>query len=247
MFIVTDGIVLKRVKVSDYDKILTVYTRKAGKMSIAVKGSQNPKSKMAAGAHPFVHGEFSIRKSGRMSSASSIDVKDAFYHLREDLDKLTIASYFLELVHIVTVENVINNELFDLLLVFLDQMEKSDNHPTQRLLKVAFELKLMTIIGIRPELEHCVNCGKATTDPKFSVADGGVICEACYEFYPDDYKIGHTLQRLMQYLIVAPVEKILTIEVDAVLIKKVDFINDNFLKYHLERKGFKALTHYDEL
>jgi len=245
MYIVTDGIVLKRVKVSDYDKILTIYTRKSGKLSAAVKGSQNPKSKMASGAHPFVYGEFSISKSGRLSNVTSIDVKNAFYHLREDLDKLTIASYFLEVAHIVTVENVINNRLFDLLLEFLGILETSDSLIVQHVIKVSFELKLLDLIGLRPELHHCVNCGNETDNPKFSVADGGVICEDCYHLYPDNYKIGHVIPKLMNFIMFTPLETILKTDIDEVLIKKIDYMLSEFLLYHLERKGFKTLKHFN--
>lgn len=244
MFIVTEGIVLKRVKVSDYDKILTVYTRKAGKMSIAVKGSQNPKSKLSSGAHPFVYGEFSISKGGRMSSASSIDVKNAFYHLREDLDQLTVASYFLELIHIVTVENIINNSLFNLLLDFLTVTEQTKDINTLHLLKITFELKLLSLIGLSPELEHCVNCGTVVEHPKFSVAEGGVICKNCFNQYPDDYKIGEVIQQLMLFLRHQDMDKILDITIDDVLVKKIDFVLNEFLRFHLERKGFKSLRHF---
>lgn len=247
MYLVTEGIVLKRVKVSDYDKILTIFTRKAGKMSAAVKGSQNPKSKLAAGAHPFVYGEFSISKGGRLSNVTSIDVKNAFYHLREDLDKLMIASYFLELVHIVTVENVINNHLFDLLLVFLEKMESSNDHDEQHLLKIAFEIKLLGVIGLMPELKHCVNCGNETEDPKFSVEDGGVICESCYHLYPDNYKIGHVIPKLMMFVSQVDIHQILKTDIDSVLVKKIDYIMNEFLLYHLERKGFRTLKHFNEI
>lgn len=247
MYIVTDGIVLKRVKVSDYDKILTVFTKKAGKMSGVVKGSQNPKSKLAAGAHPFVFGEFSISQSGRLSNITSIDVKNAFYHLREDLDKLTIASYFLELTSIVTVENVINNRLFDLLYLYLDAIEKSESLEEEYLIKVGFELNLLDVIGIKPEIEHCINCGNLVENPKFSVEDGGVVCKNCYHLYENDYKIGHVIPKLMFFILTHPIEDILKTDIDHVLVKKIDYLLNEFLLFHLERKGFKTLKHFNEI
>lgn len=242
MYIVTEAIVLKRVKVSDYDKILTLFTKKAGKMSVSVKGSQNPKSKMASGAHPFVYGEFSINKGGRMSSVTSIDVRESFYKLREDLDKLTIASYFLELANIVIVENVVNNRLFNILLTFLGAMEKASSVEEYHLLKVVFELKLLHTIGLRPEMHSCVNCGNTNIDnPKFSVDDGGVICEDCFNLYPDAYKIGHIIPKLIPFLLDHSLEQIIETDIDNILIKKIEFIINQFLLYHLERKGFKSL------
>lgn len=247
MYIVTEGIVLKRVKVSDYDKILTVFTRKAGKMSGAVKGSQNPKSKLAAGAHPFVFGEFTLSKSGRLSNITSIDVKNAFYHLREDLDKLMIASYFLEVVHIVTAENVINNRLFDVLYTFLEKLEGTNELNQQLLLKISFELKLLSAIGLTPELQYCVNCGETVLEPKFSIGDGGVVCKQCHHLYPDDYKLGHVIPKLLLFILHQDVNEILETDIDVVLIKKIDFLLNQFLLHHLERKGFKTLKHFNQI
>ncbi len=246
MFIVTDGIVLRRVKVSDYDKILTVLTKKAGKISVAVKGSQNPKSKLASGSHPFVYGEFSIRKSGRMSSVNSVDVYNSFYKLREDLDKLTIASYFLELVNLVSVENVVNNRVFDLLIHHLDCIEQSKSLDDFHLIKVSFELKLLSFVGLRPELHACVNCGNTEFEsPKFSAVDGGIICENCFNEYADAIKIGHVIPKLLPFLLEQNLEDILSTDIDKVLIKKVEYLLNQFLLCHLERKGFKTLKHLE--
>lgn len=245
MYIVTDAIVLKRIKVSDYDKILLLFTRKAGKMSVSVKGSQNPKSKMASGSHPFIYGEFSLNKGGRMSSVTSIDIKESFYKLREDLDKLTIASYFLELVNIVIVENEINNQLFDILLNHLSAIEKSDTLAQSHLIKVAFELKLLYSIGLNPEMHVCVNCGNEQFDnPKFSIEDGGIICENCYSHYESSPKIGHVIPKLIPFLLNNNLHQILSTEIDEILIKKIDYIINQFLLFHLERKGFKSLKHF---
>ncbi len=246
MFIVTDSIVLRRVKVSDYDKILTLLTRKAGKISVSVKGSQNPKSKLASGSHPFVYGEFSLNKSGRMSSVTSVGVYNSFYKLREDLDKLTIASYFLELVNIVSVENIVNNRLFDLLIEFLDCIEKSSSVDEFHVIKVAFEIKLLSCVGLRPELHSCVNCGNTEFEsPKFSSVDGGIICEECFIGYPDALKIGHVIPKLLPFLLETQLHIILETKIDKILIKKVEYILNQFLLCHLERKGFKTLKHLE--
>lgn len=245
MYIVTEGIVLKRVKVSDYDKILTLFTKKNGKISVAVKGSQNPKSKLASGSHPFVYGEFVISKGGRISSMRSVDVIDSFYKLREDLDKLSIASYFLELVNIVVVENIVNNTLFNLLLEFLGHLEKAEKVEEFQLLKVIFELKLLSSVGLRPEMYNCVNCGNENFEnPKFSIADGGVVCENCYNLYPNMFKLGTVIPKLMRFLLEYKLDDILEIDIENVLTKKIDYILNQFLLYHLERKGFKTLKHY---
>lgn len=240
MFYMSEGIVLKRVKVSDYDKILTVFTLKHGKVSGSVRGSQNPKSKLSAGSHPFVYGEFTFQKSGRMSNISSIDIIKSFYKLRENLDALTLASYFLELVASVTVENEPNDSLFYVLIEYLQYTEDNDNIDALLKLKVSFELKLLSNIGLTPELDHCIHCGGTFENPKFSVEDGGLVCENCYHVYPNDYRIGHTLPKLMKFFIQGHLDQIFEVDVNDKLLKKVSFLNDKFFEYYLGKRGIKG-------
>lgn len=244
MFLVSEGVVLKKVRVSDYDKILIVFTLKSGKISGSVRGSQSPKSKLAPGAHPFIYGEFTIQKSGRMSKVTSIDIIRSHYKLRENLEPLALASYFLELINMVTVENERNQRLFYLIVDYLEIVEKTTDEETLLRLKVSFELKLLYCIGLQPELDQCVQCGQAYDNPKFSVEEGGVICEACYPKYPKDPKMGHVLPGLMNFMTESNIAQILEVSIDDVLVKKINYLNNKFLLHHLGRKGFKTMMNF---
>jgi len=54
-----------------------------------------------------------------------------------------------------------------------------------------YELRLLDFTGYRPELFHCVRCGKVIQpeDQFFSAAEGGVICPRCGAQQPDLRKI----------------------------------------------------------
>ncbi len=240
MFTTTEGIVLKRIKVSDYDTILNVFTKKYGKISLSLKGARSVKSKLSAGSQPFVYGEFSINKSGKISKVTTIDIYDSFYDIRTDLDKLSVGCYILELVSLVTNEDV-NIKLFDFIIETLSYLEKTDHI---HLIKIIFELKLLHFIGLKPELTHCVNCGKEVISPKFSVENGGVICSECYELFPNDHKLGKKIPKLMAFIISENYDIILGSNINDVFIKKIDYINNKFLLFHLEKKDFKSLKFF---
>ncbi len=240
MFTVTEGIVLKRIKVSDYDIILNVFTKKYGKISLSIKGARSVKSKLSAGSQPFVYGEFAINKSGKISKTNSIDIYNSFYDIRTDLDKLSVGCYILELISVVTNEDV-NIRLFDFVIETLSYLEKTDNI---HLVKIIFELKLLNLIGLKPELEHCVNCGNQVINPKFSVENGGVICSKCYELFPNDYKLGKKIPKLMAFIISENYDILLSSNINEAFIKKIDYINKKFLLFHLEKKDFKSLKFY---
>jgi len=244
MYVVSEGVVLKRVNVSDYDKILTVFTLNSGKISGSVRGSQSPKSKLSSGTHPFIYGEFTFQKSGRMSKITGIDIIRSHYKLRENLEPLALASYFLELINMVTVENQRNKPLFYLLIDYLEVVEKTTDLIMLERLKASFELKFLYCIGLQPELDHCVQCGQSYDNPKFSVKEGGVICEACYHDFPHEPKMGHVLPNLMNFLIEANIPQILETSMDEILVKKINYLNNLFLLHHLGRRGFKTMMNF---
>lgn len=244
MFIVSEGIVLKIVKISDYDKILTLFTLNAGKVSGAVRGSQNPKSKLAPGTHPFIYGEFTLQKSGRMSKITSIEIIRSHYKLRENLEPLALASYFLELINLVTVENEPNQRLFYLLADYLEVTEKTKDDLKLQRLKASFEMKFLYCIGLQPELDVCVHCGGAYDNPKFSIEEGGVICDQCAVNYPHDHKMGHVLPKLMDFMVEASIDQVMAVTIDDVLIKKINYLTNQFLLHHLGRRGFKTMMNF---
>jgi len=44
-----------------------------------------------------------------------------------------------------------------------------------------FQIRLLGLIGFRPQTDHCAACGKGrlTGDPQFSPLSGGLVCVTC--------------------------------------------------------------------
>lgn len=240
MFFSSDALVLKRTKVSDNDMILTLFTKKAGKMQAIANGARHPKSRFASGAHPFVFGRYNLSTGSNMAKVTSIEVYDSFYHLREDLNRLAYGSWLLELADGITVEGVTNHKLFVALLESIELLIKPEVNPDQ--IKVAYELKAIDSIGIRPELHSCVSCG-VTGDRKwkFSVPEGGLVCEKCAAGYDSLFIIGKTLPKIMQYFLLKDMRIIAKTKIHDSYIEKLDIILNAYLHHHLERHHFKSL------
>lgn len=63
----------------------------------------------------------------------------------------------------------------------LDALETADEESCARLL-VYFFWQWAGLLGLRPELEHCVSCGKAAEGAaRYSAREGGMLCEDCTE------------------------------------------------------------------
>ena len=240
MFFTSEAIVLKRTKLSDNDMILTLFTKKAGKMDAIANGARHPKSRFASGAHPFVLGRYNLSTGGSMAKVTSIDVHESFYHLREDLNKLAYGSWFLELADFVVVEGVTNHQLFYDLVESIHVLLDENVNPDQ--IKVAYEMKLIDSAGMRPILNECINCG-ARGDQRwqFSVPDGGLVCENCTGDFDNLFRMGKTLPKIMMYFLIKDMRIISKTKIHDSYIKRLDIILNAYLRHHLDKNSFKSL------
>ncbi len=246
MYFKTDAVVLKKTKLSDSDLILTLFTRKTGKLSVVAKGARNSKSKISSASHPFVFGEYNLSKSDKWNYLNSVDIIDSFYHLREDLTKLAYASYFLELTNHSIFENTSNVRLFELLVEVLNLMNRGDEN--YKLLKVAYEYKLMSILGYRLNMNYCVSC--STRDIKkfyISPTEGGLVCEECHSKVRDTFYVGKTVPKLLEYIVEKDIRIIYKTKINENYIKRLDQMVRPYIFHFLDRKNFKSLEFLDTI
>lgn len=237
----TDAVVLRKNKISESDVILTLFSRKLGKIRAVAKGGRRPKSKVSPASHIFVLGEFIIVKGKELDKISSVDIHESFYKIREDLFKLAYASYFSELCDSVIVEGVTNNRLFDTFLKTLGLIVNKDEG--FELIKLGFQLKLLDYSGLRPELARCVVCGDGKFEKiRFNIPQGGLICDNCSSMYKSSsIWINSTMLKVMKYILKTDIITVSKIKLNPGIINKLNNIIDEYIQFHLERRTFKSL------
>lgn len=237
----TDAVVLRKNKISESDVILTLFSRKLGKIRAVSKGGRKPKSRLSPASHIFVFGEFVVARGKNLDNISSADIHESFYKIREDLSKLAYASYFAELCDTVIVEGVTNNRLFDTFLKTLSLITEAEEG--FELIKLGFQLKLLDYIGLRPELNKCVSCGGVKfKNIRFDIEQGGLICDNCSDKYRfNSILIDATMVKVMRYIFKTDIITISKIKLNPAIISKLNNIIDRYIRFHLERKTFKSL------
>jgi len=103
---------------------------------------------------------------------------ESYEDLRKDLSGIGIGSYVVELIDAFTYEEGSNIKLYDLILATLESLNNGDN---SAIVIHYYELHLLDLVGFRPELFNCVECGeKIIEQNQFLSGDlGGVICPNC--------------------------------------------------------------------
>ena len=93
----TQGIVLRAVKYRDKDLILTIFTRKYGKVSAIAKGAQGQKSRFLSASQLFSYNNYNLRKQKDMFTLYQADNIKSFYNISMDFESFSYASFIISL------------------------------------------------------------------------------------------------------------------------------------------------------
>jgi len=177
----TDGVVLSRTFVGEKDAIIKILTTEAGLVTASVKGIKNMKSKLGAGCAVFSYSDLLLRPGKSMYTVTQSVQKEGFYGLSSNIERLSFASYFAELISAFSPSEEDAKALLPLLLNALYLL--SNTNKSMALVKCVFELKLLGNLGFLPELFACTACGDVEKLSFFSASAGGTVCRACGAVY----------------------------------------------------------------
>ncbi|MFZ5965906.1 MAG: DNA repair protein RecO [Bacillota bacterium] len=240
MLLKTEGVVLKQNKFGEGDAILTIFSRKMGKIQGVAKGAYRQRGKYSLGAQVFSYGEFVLFKGKELYQISQIDIKQSFYKLRENVDRLAYASYILELTGTVITEGQTNNRLFETLLRCLQELSTMDDN--FQIITKAFELKLLNYSGLKPVLDKCVQCGKEIGESAFfHPEEGGVLCGVCCEEGFAVSRISKTTLNVMNYLLETDFSSLKRLRIKEYILLELEKIMRQYIGTHLERTKFNSL------
>ncbi len=241
MLVKTEGIVLKNMKYKESDGILTVFARKLGKISVMARGARSSKSQHLAGAQPLCYSDFVLYKGKSMYTLNNVDPIHNHYKLREDLDALSIASFFIELVDTVTIEGQSNNRLFTLFVESLGALERKEGDFSLHILR--FLLQFLKFSGYEPYLKSCNHCGTGNS-PQWilNMEEGGILCQRCQNEIPGMVKpLSKKAIRLANFLMVIDIEDLKELKVHPKLVKELEEVFKLYMMIHLDKTSFKSL------
>jgi DNA repair protein RecO (recombination protein O) len=174
----TEGVILRRKDFGESDRILVLFTEKMGRISGIAKGSRKPGSKLAGHLELFTRSSFLISKGRNLHLITQAETIDSYQNLRRDLRGIGTGSYVVELVDAFSYEEGSNLKLYELLVATLEALAEGED---RAVVTHYFELHLLDLVGFRPELFICVECGEKIVEQDQFVSGelGGVVCPKC--------------------------------------------------------------------
>ena len=179
----TEAVVLRTIRYSEADAVLTLMTRARGRVSAIAKGARRTNSRLGGRLQPGVRAFVSIHEGrGDLGTMRGASVLDAHAGLWVAGHRLQAAGCVLETVMRVMPQDEASEEAWNVLSRTLDLLSRAPEPPgPARLdpLVLACQAKLLVVSGLLPVLTICSRCGAGPPLPGFSAASGGAVCAAC--------------------------------------------------------------------
>jgi DNA repair protein RecO (recombination protein O) len=176
-----DAVVLRVQKLGESDRIVTLLTRRHGRIRAVAKGVRRTTSRFGARLEPFGHVDLQIAEASSSGLHTVAQVEGiALYggRLVGDYPRYTSASAVAETAERLTpVEQEPSLRLFQLTLGALRALAAAEHAAT--LVLDAYLLRAMSLAGWAPALAECAVCGTRGPHRAFSVPAGGVVCPDC--------------------------------------------------------------------
>ena len=229
------GIIISESNYSETSKLLNIFTKEYGIIGVIAKGAKRLKSPLRSVTSKLTYGYFQINyKEGKLSNLIVADVINPFNEIKQDLTKISYASYLLELTSQVVKQTSVK-DIFDLLESSLIKIEEGFDSV---IITNILELKYLEYLGIKPELNSCSSCG-STKVLTVSTSKGGFVCVNCHTNEKVVDKKTIQILRMLYYVDISKISKISLS--DKVKDEINDFIDEYYDRYsglYLKSKSF---------
>lgn len=241
----TEAIIIKKTKLGEADRILTLYTPDLGKIQAVARGVRRPKSKLAGHLELLTHSQVTLARGRNLDTITGSQTINGFLPLKTDLWLISYGLYVIELVNQFTADHVEDEALFRLLLETLQSLCQTNN---QELLLRYFEIHLLEASGYRPQLQECAAChqplGPITNF--FCASIGSTLCPVCRLNQPFARPISVNALKALRFIQGNDYATVGRLKIDASLSDELESITRSYLKYLLERE-VKSANWLDEL
>lgn len=170
------GIVVSEVPYKDSSKVLNILCEE-GVIGVVSKGCKRINSPLRVISNKLTLGEYVIYyNESKLSTLKEGSVIDNFNNIKNDLNKISHATYITDLVNQVMKQNA-DPTVFSL---YVSALKKIDEGINETVVMNILEIKLLDYLGVGINLNGCAKCGSTreivTIDPDV----GGYICKNCY-------------------------------------------------------------------
>ena len=229
-----EGIVLNEKAYGETSKIINVITKQYGIIGIIAKGARTLKSEFRTTTTKLSYGYFNIiYKEGKLSTLMNVDIINPFKNIVKDIEKISYASFILELT-----EQVIKQTHKNIFDIMISSLEKINEGYDPLIILNIVELKYLDYLGVMPILDRCSVCGSTNNIITLSSDKGGYVCKNCHT---NEKIISEKAIKLIRMFYYVDISKITKLEIGNVTKHEIneflDMYYDTYTGLYLKSKS----------
>jgi len=174
-----EGVVLRVQKLGEADRIVTLLTRRTGRVRAVGKGVRRTTSRFGARLEPFSHVDLQLYTGRSLDIVTQAETLGAYgKDIVGNYGRYTAGTAVLETAERLTAEErEPASRLFLLVIGALRGLTAGAHDPS--LVLDAFLVRAMSVAGWEPALDECARCARPGPHRAFSVPAGGAVCADC--------------------------------------------------------------------
>ena len=172
-----DAVVLRTHKLGEADRIVTLLTRRHGKIRAVARGVRRTASKFGSRLEPFMVADLQLYEGRTLDVITQAETIGAYgAEISQDYAAYTAANAMVEAADRLT-EAEGSLQQYLLLVGALRSLSRREHGPALTL--DSYLLRALAIAGWAPTFADCARCGREGPHTAVVVQLGGVVCDEC--------------------------------------------------------------------
>ncbi|WP_320046973.1 DNA repair protein RecO [uncultured Ilyobacter sp.] len=219
-FLSSDGVIIKKLDYGEADRLITIFSRRYGKIQLNIKGIRKSKRRDKNAVELLALSKFVFYRKGERLITTNFELLESFWGIRSNVENIEIIMYILSVLNNILVENQRKSVLYNYFLKVINYLDKSENKIKNHLLVCHFLNKMIQEEGIAFELSE----GKYfdIENSKFSKNSGSYFL-----------KLSKMEKIILENISGERSDGVLKEIRDITAIKKVINILEKYINYHL--------------
>jgi DNA repair protein RecO (recombination protein O) len=242
----TEAIVLSRFELGEADRVLTLLTPHDGKLKAIAKGVRRQKSRLGGAVEPFAELHLVLARARTFDVVTQVSVTHAWLSLRERLESTATAWYLAELAERAVEERAFAYPVYALLRRAYQLLD--DGMAPGRVARW-FEFGLADALGMRPEVERCVECDRVLEPEdefRWVPVLGGTLCSRHLPPPSEQTPLSLAALKLLRAYRRLDIEAIAGLRLPVEVEAEVELALRRFIRTVLEREP-RSLAFLDEV
>ena len=230
-----EALTLKKSALGEADLVVTLFTKDRGKLRAVARGARRTSSKLLGHLEPLTQVRLSLAQGRNLDYINQAQVIESFADLKQDLGAITKGLYLAELVDGFGSEASPNQPLYQTaveILGFIGQAPESD-WPLR-----FFEVQLLRLSGLMPELYQCVECRRPLSpgNHRFSPTLGGTLCADCQPTGARVRPLSLRFLKVLRLLHRGPLPSVMKLKADPATANELKSLLGGTVSYWLDKE-----------